>query len=130
MQHFFAAVGVGDVVELEVVTAERALNRGVVSDALADVARDWIACQNGGVADPGPDTDNTVFTLRGLRRGTATLTTYHHEQGDQSGTYNILVNGVTKATAVSHSTGPNGPMTSATFMFETDGTSDYVIMLE
>ena len=42
VQHFFAAVGVGDVVELEVVTAERALNRGVVSDALADVARDWI----------------------------------------------------------------------------------------
>ena len=72
------------VVELEVVTAERALNRGVVSDALADVAGEFIACQNGLVNDPGADTD-TVFVLRGLQAGTATLTTYHHEEGGPGG---------------------------------------------
>ena len=68
--------------------------------------------------------------MRGIRRGTATLTTYHHEQDGQTGTYNILVNGVTKATAVSHSTGPNGPMTSATFMFHTNPEREYVVTLQ
>ena len=51
-------------------------------------------------------------------------------RADQAGTYNILVNGVTKAMAISHSTGSSGPMESATFVFNTDGTSDYEIRLE
>ena len=61
----------------------------------------------------------------GVQRSRSTMSRTHPWNG-RPGTYNILVNGVTKAMA--SATAPDrAAMESVTFVFNTDGTSDYEI---
>ena len=119
-QHYFATFGSpNSEVEWQIGTATRSIARGKSPyTTLPGVADDWIGL-----------TDFTI-TLTGLQSGTYDATTYHHEPNGSSGTYDILVDGVTKVTGHSHSTGTGVSPSSATFSFDADGINPVVITID
>ena len=120
-QHYFASCGaLNSEIEFLIGGATRVIDRGAASyPALPAVAQDWIG-----------ETGDTMITLAGLSAGTYGAITYHHEPGGQSGTYDILVNGVSKVTGHSHSTGTGVAPSAASFSFDTDGSNPVVITLQ
>ena len=118
-QNYIAGFGQGNTMRAELSmnvadSAKRAIHRGTPHNhALGDLAASWI----------GPDEGNLVLTLHDLLAGTYDMLSYHHDT-TQTGTFDVLVDGVLTLSGLTVSTGnlsPGDPITTAAFSFTADG---------
>lgn len=103
---------------------EVALPAGETDQALL---RDWIGTDTRGVNLAG---DPLTLTINGLPNGTYTLTTIHHDLGDQTGTFNITIDGFTVATDIDITSGIESPITRHGEMITSDGVTPIEIVFD
>lgn len=139
-----ADAGEGDVVDADITwtiqeypggapaTAMQMIDRGS-DDALPAgemdqaLLRDWIGTDTRGANLAG---DPLTLTIKGLPSGTYTLTTIHHDLHDQTGTFDIAIDGFTVATGVDITSGIESPITRHGEMITSDGSTPIEVVFD
>lgn len=136
--------GEGDVADTDIVwtiqaypggapaTAMQMIDRGSAGTLPAGetdivLLRDWIGTDTRGTNIAG---DPLTLTIGGLASGTYTLTTIHHDMGDQTGTFNIAIDGTTVATGVDITSGTESPITRHVETITSDGLTPIEVVFD
>lgn len=114
--HYYTQAGNDDVMSVQYTISGHLTRNAAVTHELADLLYDYLIRSGGDI----------TITLRGLKAGTVTMSTYHH--GGHAGTYDILVGAATAVSGVSSGSGDNPTITE--FQFQSDGASDVVVTLD
>ena len=113
-------------------TAMQMVDRGgddTLPDGETDGAllRDWIGTDTRGVNLAG---DPLTLTIAGLASGSYTLTTIHHDLHDQTGNFDIAVDGTTVATGVDITSGTESPITRHVETITSDGINPIAVVFD
>jgi hypothetical protein len=89
--------------------------------------RDWIGTdtRNDNLAG-----DPLTLTIGGLAAGTYTLTTIHHDLSDQTGKFDIAIDGTTVATDVDITSGTESPITRHVETIVSDGSTPIQVVFD